>query len=173
MTFKKRIQIAVIATSLMLTQTGCIVGLVTGNAPLMWGGLLVSMSFHGKIGSIGWLLDSKNPSRMTALNGDIAQLGYSAEQEEQFRADLNQLHSINYRVEKTMNWLVENQNKLDRNLVEKEMNALLTDLGLDTKSPVSKESIAKVADHYEIAPGSLEIYLKERFKGWEKLIKKN
>ncbi|MBI2645746.1 MAG: hypothetical protein HYW85_01725 [Deltaproteobacteria bacterium] len=173
----KKAFVMIIMFGLLATQSGCIVGLATGNAPLALGGVGIwAFGYLTKIPFFalsGIALDADNPGRQDALNPlpmdeEIAHsLEARVEDLETYNSELNQIWVADEVITITTQKSIEN-----KGLSKEELTTAATRMGLASGQELidilqgdelSQENLQKFASAFEMSPKTAELYLKRRW----------
>jgi len=176
----KKALLTVAATALLLTQTGCIVGIATGTAWLPFASLMLFVeAMHFESGSdansilmlTGMVLDEKNPGRVEALNvlpvdEQVAQnLHTNVEAIQIYNEELPQVHQANAIAEKAISAYSKGLDvaKLDRTSQDLGFSGKEELLQVLKKDKLDQEALNKFAQAQHLSPETARLYLKLRF----------
>jgi hypothetical protein len=173
---KKMLMICLLVGSL-ISQSGCIVGLATGNAPLAWvglGGAWVAPNTGAPLlAYIGIVLNSEDTGRSNALNPlpldeNVAQaLEVGLEDIETYNDELNEVIAADEAIVAVLQKGSENNSSS-----KEELNNAANLVGLNSSEELidilkgdelSREVLNVFASSFEMSPKTAELYLKNRW----------
>ena len=187
----KKFALGVALLSIACSQTGCIVGLFTGNAGMMWTGVGVNVAGSGiramakdeggenadsHLGhffeNIGFFLDQKNPGRVETMNAlpvakeTASKLGVTMDDIAQYNDELNGVHKLNATIENTIK--LTSEGKLSKEALDHSASELGFKNGAELKKVLAKNAlgqaeIAKIANASGISNSTVSIFLQSRF----------
>lgn len=168
----KKLKLVVLA-SLALSQTGCIVGFISGNGPLFWAGFITWQLAHkgSDWEKMGFILDDKNPGRVEALNiiplnNDSAKKFESTLDElATFNDELSLVHDTNKLIESNLK--AYSEGKLSSSELESVSKTLGFSSSEEFKSALSKHELSasdleKFAVSQKLSMSTARIYLQAR-----------
>jgi len=177
MKFLKRFLVTILLVGAMATQSGCIAGLVSGNAPLAWVGFgiwVVGASTKTPVLAIsGIILDGENTSRSDVLNPlpldqEVADaLGVSTLDLQTYNDELNSVITADESITSVLRTAYEN-----KTLSDAELNDAATLVGLTSGKELvnvlkgdelSQANLETFASSFEMSPQTAELYLKRRW----------